>query len=204
MDAIRLCRVGLPAVAVGGSALSADQAIQAADIGRRLVIVLDGDKAGRTAAIKAARACLENKLRATVLLIEDSDGDPDDLVRYQGRNVLERMVRERGVSAWSALIDAEMSVWTGWKRNPSVPDLVELGRSVRPYIQTAYQLDPVDVEHSMVRLWERLQRSIHFQGYSRISVDQVRRSVWHEERRRPPARRRKAPKRQFAAMEQEG
>jgi len=199
IDAIRLCSVGLPSCAAGGTALSESQVRQSMDIGKTAMLVFDGDSAGRAAARKACRLYLSLRFPARVVLLP-SGTDPDEIVLHNGRTALEALAR-KAPSAWSALVDAELAEWTGWKVNPSSADVSDLLDGLRPYVAGAHALDGVSVEASLLRIVGRVNESVHFRSVP-LTERALRR--WLKVPRHTPRRRRQPKQRAWAVMAQDG
>jgi DNA primase len=78
-------------VATLGTSLSEHHARELARKVPRVVVCFDGDAAGRTAAVTAARTLLAADLDVAVLLLPDGQ-DPDDVVRRAGATAFARLV----------------------------------------------------------------------------------------------------------------
>ncbi|MCX8018555.1 MAG: toprim domain-containing protein, partial [Rhodocyclaceae bacterium] len=91
MDALSLAEAGLQeTVACCGTALTPEQLGRVMKVAEEVVFVFDGDEAGRRAAWRAARLCLQHYRadRRMRFLLLPQDLDPDDLVRGQGAQAM--------------------------------------------------------------------------------------------------------------------
>jgi DNA primase len=93
-DVISLHQAGIPlAVAVCGTAFTAEQARLLKRYTERVCVVTDGDDAGQRAAVRASGILLAEGLRPSVATMPPGE-DPDSLVRQEGREAFERRVHE--------------------------------------------------------------------------------------------------------------
>lgn len=95
MDALSLAEAGLQeTVACCGTALTADQLGRVMKVADEVVFVFDGDDAGRRAAWRAARLCLQHYRadRRMRFLLLPQGLDPDDLVRSQGAQAMQQQL----------------------------------------------------------------------------------------------------------------
>jgi DNA primase len=91
-DVIALHQAGFTeTVAPLGTALTEHQVERLRQLAPRVVLCLDGDKAGRAAALRAVPLILEAGLDARVVTLPDGQ-DPDSFVRSQGAAVLEELI----------------------------------------------------------------------------------------------------------------
>lgn len=91
MDALSLAEAGLQeTVACCGTALTPEQLGRVMKVAEEVVFVFDGDEAGRRAAWRAARLCLQHYRadRRMRFLLLPQGLDPDDLVRGQGAQAM--------------------------------------------------------------------------------------------------------------------
>jgi len=105
LDALYLNAKGLsaPAVATGGTSLSEEQIQSLKDSGtEELLLALDMDEAGQAAIDRAIRKLAQDLFRVYVVSLPEGYKDPDELVRREGLESLEK-----------ALKQAE--AWPGWK-----------------------------------------------------------------------------------------
>ncbi|NWG46191.1 MAG: DNA primase, partial [Alphaproteobacteria bacterium] len=107
MDVIALARAGLPeAVAPLGTALTAAQGKRLFQIAREVVLMFDGDAAGRAAAARALATLLPDlgaQTRIRVARLPDGQ-DPDDVVRAHGPQAIAEVL-----AAAEPLVEA---LWT--------------------------------------------------------------------------------------------
>lgn len=95
MDVVSLAQFGIGyGVATLGTACGPDHLERAFKHTSEVVFCFDGDKAGRTAAIRALDACLEsmNDGRTVKFLFLPDGEDPDTLIRSIGAEKFERMI----------------------------------------------------------------------------------------------------------------
>ncbi|HEB89214.1 MAG TPA: DNA primase [Deltaproteobacteria bacterium] len=105
-DRIAFARAGLgEALATCGTALTADHGIQLRRRTREIVLVFDGDSAGRQATEKALAELLPHGLRVRAVLIPDAL-DPDDFLEREGADALRRLVDEAPDALESAIHNA--------------------------------------------------------------------------------------------------
>lgn len=93
MDVIRMHEGGFEeALAACGTALTQDhiQVLHRQFI-KEVVLLFDGDQAGRAAAVKSARLCLESDMEASVCLLPEGL-DPDDMIAENGSEALEQLI----------------------------------------------------------------------------------------------------------------
>ncbi len=104
LDALYLAAQGLPAVAVGGTDFSSRQ-LQAVEHNRtqELLLALDADEAGQQGTVKILEQLRGSTLRAYVVSLPAGYKDPDELVRAEGLEALQRALgaAESG-SRWQA------------------------------------------------------------------------------------------------------
>lgn len=102
MDALSLTEAGFAeTVACCGTALTAEQLGRLMKATEEVVFVFDGDEAGRRAAWRAARLCLQHYRadRRMRFLLLPQGLDPDDLVRAQGeQGMLQQLERTMDLS----------------------------------------------------------------------------------------------------------
>ncbi len=104
-DVVTLAAHGLTeAMAPMGTALTATQVRLLAGLGVEIVLVFDGDDAGRRAATRGLNIFLEERLSPLVLWLPKGE-DPDSLVRGQGVKALERMLAGVGPLLQAVLDD---------------------------------------------------------------------------------------------------
>ena len=150
MDVIALAQAGIAeAVAPLGTAIGEDQIRLLWTLAAEPVLCLDGDRAGRAAAIRAAERALPGlkpgkSLRFALL---PPGEDPDTLVRTQGTEAIEAIV-----AGATPLAD---TLWQAeWERNPpSSPErraafhraiLAQVGRIEDETVRTYYEQDMRD------------------------------------------------------------
>lgn len=108
MDVVSLAQFGIGyGVATLGTACGPDHLERAFKHTNEVVFCFDGDKAGRTAALRALDACLESMQdgRTVKFLFLPEGEDPDTLVRSIGADKFERMI-ELAVPLEDYLFDA--------------------------------------------------------------------------------------------------
>ncbi len=103
MDVLTLQQSGFSAIAPMGTALTQDQCDLLKRFADHVILVYDGDSAGRAAAVKAVPLVLNAGLNGTVVLLPDGE-DPDTLVRQQGPGALQALI-ERGKPLFEAYLE---------------------------------------------------------------------------------------------------
>lgn len=93
MDAIALAQAGMThAVAVLGTALTADQLRLARRFSSEIVVCFDGDEAGRRAALRAFPLCVDEVDLWPKAVFLPPGEDPDSLVRSGGTAAMEELI----------------------------------------------------------------------------------------------------------------
>ncbi len=93
LDLIALAQAGVAnAVATCGTAFTPEQARLLRRGARKVVVLFDGDKAGRKAAVKSSHVCLTAGLEAEIATLP-TGMDPADLVIQQGPDALHEVLR---------------------------------------------------------------------------------------------------------------
>ena len=93
-DVLSLVQFGFPhACGVLGTALGNSQVRRLAGLCREVVLVFDGDRAGRQAALRSAEMILQQGLSAYVVTLPQ-DEDVDGLLRSQGAESFQRLLGE--------------------------------------------------------------------------------------------------------------
>jgi DNA primase len=91
LDALRCWEKGLPtAVAPQGTAITENQIARLKRYGQRLEILLDGDAAGRRAALRVLPMAVAQEMEVTFLNLPDGT-DPDSLLREEGAEGLTKL-----------------------------------------------------------------------------------------------------------------
>ena len=90
-DTITLQQAGLPAVATGRRVEFTRAQLKLLK-GRRVVLIPDGDESGRTGGSRGHQQLLEAGIKVQMVALPDGE-DPDSVVRDQGPDALERLVR---------------------------------------------------------------------------------------------------------------
>ncbi len=105
-DRIAFARAGLrEALATCGTALTSEHGAQLRRRTREVVLVFDGDEAGRAATEKALAILLPHGLRVRTALIPGGQ-DPDDVLKAQGAPALRQLVEEAADALESAIHNA--------------------------------------------------------------------------------------------------
>jgi len=95
MDAIALSQAGMSnAVAVLGTALTADQLRLARRFATEIVVCFDGDEAGRRAALRAFPLCVDEVDLWPKAVFLPAGEDPDSIVRTGGTEAMEVLIAE--------------------------------------------------------------------------------------------------------------
>ena len=103
VDVLRLSQAGLQAVvAPMGTALTVEQCRLLRRLVSRVVLVYDGDKAGRAAGIKAVSSALKEGLQVAVVNLPDGS-DPDSFVAEEGADSLRELV-DAAIPGWEHLV----------------------------------------------------------------------------------------------------
>ena len=93
MDVLTLHQFGYDnAVGVLGTALTPEQIKRLSGFTSRLVLLFDGDRAGRKAALRSCEMLLTRGLACTVVLMPEGE-DIDSLLRTQGQEAFEALLR---------------------------------------------------------------------------------------------------------------
>jgi DNA primase len=93
LDLIALAQAGVAnAVATCGTAFTPEQARLLRRSARKVVVLFDGDRAGRKAAVKSSHVCLAAGLEAEIATLP-AGLDPADLVVQQGADALHEVLR---------------------------------------------------------------------------------------------------------------
>jgi DNA primase len=104
LDVVRLAQEGLEeVVAPLGTALTPAQCLLIKRFVSKVVLVFDGDKAGRAATDKGAATALISGLQVSIVLLPDGD-DPDSFVSREGPEAL-RFLIEHALPGWDHLVD---------------------------------------------------------------------------------------------------
>jgi DNA primase len=105
LDALRCVEQGIPtAVAPQGTAITETQLLQLRRLTGKIDCLLDGDDAGRRAALRILPMCLKLGLEIRFLTLPQGS-DPDDLLRNEGKTGLDRL-RENALDAMSYAVQA--------------------------------------------------------------------------------------------------
>lgn len=131
MDVLTLHQYGYAnAVGVLGTALTADQVKRLSGFASRLLLVFDGDRAGRKAALRASEMLLTRGLSCRVILMPDGE-DIDSFLRGQGTEAFDALQARAPdglrfcVDALRALAPRESVEWArAFLGQVEVPELV--------------------------------------------------------------------------------
>lgn len=149
LDVILLHQAGMPtAVASLGTAFTADNAQRLRRLKRPVALLLDGDRAGREAAKRAAWILVQEGIEVRVVDLPEGS-DPADLVS-EGR--VEEL-RERVQKAWD-IIEWRLSAWS---QNEDLGDPQTKSRAAQdlaPWVQAT--LNPVLAEAWLRKICDRL------------------------------------------------
>ncbi len=89
MDVFALARIGIDsAVAIMGTALTKEHITMLKGLGVEIRLCLDGDLAGQTAMMKAAKALAEAGIEARIVDNQNSSKDPDEILNQDGPDAL--------------------------------------------------------------------------------------------------------------------
>lgn len=149
LDVIMLHQAGMPtAVAALGTAFSEDNARRLRRTKRPVALLLDGDKAGRQAALRAAMILVREGLEVRAVDMPE-DADPADLVASGEVQEL----RERVQKAWD-IIDWRLFAWS---QNANLGDPQVKSKAARELAQWVQATtDPVLAEAWQRRICDRL------------------------------------------------
>ena len=112
LDVVRLSQAGIEnVVAPMGTALTPEQCRLARRFVPRLILVLDGDRAGRAAAEKAVPAALAEGLAVGVVSLPVGE-DPDSFVGRHGADALRAEI-DNAVEGWDFLVEATVGAMAG-------------------------------------------------------------------------------------------
>lgn len=149
LDVIMLHQAGMPtAVAALGTAFSEDNARRLRRTKRPVALLLDGDKAGRQAALRAAMILVREGLEVRAVDMPE-DADPADLVASGELQEL----RERVQKAWD-IIDWRLFAWS---QNADLGDPQVKSKAARELAQWVQATtDPVLAEAWLRKICDRL------------------------------------------------
>ena len=131
MDVLTLHQFGYDnAVGVLGTALTAEQIKRLSGFTSQVVLLFDGDRAGRKAALRSCEMLLTRGLACQVVLMPDGE-DIDSLLRTQGAEAFETLLRQAPdglrfcVEVLRALAPRETVEWArGFLSRVEVPELL--------------------------------------------------------------------------------
>lgn len=103
LDAIACLEAGFPAVAPLGTALTEDHLAKLKRYAERIVLLFDGDTAGRKAASRAAEMVVELGLIGDVAFLPEGE-DPFDFLKTRKPEELEKLVESGKLSVYEYLI----------------------------------------------------------------------------------------------------
>lgn len=149
LDVIMLHQAGIPtAVAALGTAFTEDHARRLRRTGRSVALLLDGDRAGRQAALRAAMILVREGIEVRAVDLPDGQ-DPADLVAAGETEEL----RQRVKKAWD-IIDWRLSAWS---RNMDLGDPQVKAKAARELAQWVQATaDPVLAEAWLGRIRDSL------------------------------------------------
>ncbi len=126
-DVLAMRRAGIDeAVATSGTALTADHARSLRRRTRELVLVFDGDEAGRKAMERALELLLAQDLRVRAAMLPAQD-DPDTLLEREGADALRKLV-DAAPPALEAVIQRAVAggCASAWQKADAVADVAPL------------------------------------------------------------------------------
>ncbi len=103
LDAIACLEAGLPAVAPLGTALTEDHLVKLKRFAERIILLFDGDNAGRKAAARAAELCVELGLVGDVAFLPEGE-DPFDFLKTRSGDDLKVLIHSGKLSVYDFLI----------------------------------------------------------------------------------------------------
>ena len=157
LDVITLHQAGFDnAVAPMGTAMTQTQLAELRRFTERVILCMDGDKAGRAATMKVIPLALAAGLDGKVVWLERCGAkDPDELVRTQGAAALQSLV-DGADDLITAFVDAAIGEWDG-----TITGRVEVGRRVESVLATIP--NPMTRELARQQLQTRLQIPLEVQ-----------------------------------------
>ena len=99
------------AVAALGTAISENHLEILSKFNKPLVVMLDGDSAGRTAAKRIAKLTVPDKLDLRAAFIPDEGEDPDSLLKKEGGADKIRILIENSKPLFQELLDEQLSIF---------------------------------------------------------------------------------------------
>lgn len=154
LDVMTLAQAGIDGVVCAmGTALTENQAKELRRYTERVVVVYDGDKAGRAAVRKAIPVLLGAGLDGILVRLPDGE-DPDSFVRSRGADAFNQLVTH-GPALVDAYLDDLLSEWDGSVQGKSailqqsaalLDKLADpISRDMaRQYMQRRLEVQPVD------------------------------------------------------------
>ena len=130
MDLVSLYQSGIPnVVATMGTALTADHGRLLNRITKNIVVLFDGDSAGREAAERSLPLLLGADVYPKGLILPD-DQDPDDFVKTHGSEALKDLMR-KAPDLFSMILDMWMKGYRG-----EASEKVRISTQLRPVFQS--------------------------------------------------------------------
>ncbi|MFO7735953.1 MAG: DNA primase, partial [bacterium] len=145
-DVISLCQAGIKtAVASLGTAVTSDHLIMLARHRSPVVLLLDGDEAGRRAAARVLELVMPEDIDLRVAFIEEKGEDPDSILKQEnGREKLVSLVKEalpvfqkeldRIIAEYNSTVNLEIRI----KLRRRIKDLLSRVPSVKYYHYAEY------------------------------------------------------------------
>jgi len=166
VDVLSLSQSGFAeTVAPLGTALSNDQCNLLKRMSHNVILMYDGDAAGRAATMKAIPLLLEAGLSGKVVVLPDGE-DPDSLVRNQGREVMEAQIAKAAPLFDHIILDA-MSDFDGTIPAASTvvdkvrPLFAMLANRIEQELYTAKLAQRLQVRETQLKRWLRTGNKTH-------------------------------------------
>jgi len=113
LDVIGLWRVGIEnTVATCGTAVTEDHIKRLSQLAKRLIVVFDGDDAGRNAATKMFAVTINSGIDVSALFL-DSDEDPDTFAEKHGEHTEKALNNLRKLPLFECFVDAMIQKYSG-------------------------------------------------------------------------------------------
>ncbi len=136
LDVMTLAQAGFRnAVCAMGTALTEQQVAALRRFAEKVVLVYDGDKAGRAAAMKAAPLLIGAGFDGKLVLMPDGE-DPDSLVRDHGPQALQQRI-DTAAPLLNAYLDNLLGEWDG-----SIQGRVKILQAAGPLLAVMSSRDP--------------------------------------------------------------
>jgi DNA primase len=136
-DVISLNKLGVEnCVALLGTSLSEEQTRLLSELRKRIILFLDGDKAGQEAVISASVKLLLKKIDCEIIK-NNYPNDPDEICRHQGKESIQSFLQNRE-NPYSFIINYYFAKWeipdNPQRTNRFINEIAKLFRNFKPDI----------------------------------------------------------------------